>query len=423
MVASVRREGLSLDTIDIIGPDHYQRNGYPHAEWALLRREAPVYWYERGGPECTPFWAITKRADIVWISKQPERFLNGPRLAVFPEGAQPDEEPPGRHLLIMDPPQHPSYRKLISYWFTPRAIRNREPEIHRIAKELCDGIATDGATAEVDFVEKVASILPLAVIADMLGVPRSDWKMMFRWTNETIGSRDPEYQQPGETPEQTSERARLAMLDYFSKMVDERRRSPRDDLVSILAHAKLDGQPLPFQDLMIYYSLIVIAGNETTRNAISGGLMALAENPGELEQLRRDPALTTRAVEEIVRWTSPVIQFCRTPTEDVEIRGQRIRKGQSLCLFYPSANRDEEVFEDPFAFRVDRDPNPHVAFGIGEHFCLGASIARLELRVIFEHLARRLRHVELAGAPERLRSSFLGGVKHLPIRYRLDAEA
>ena len=406
-----------LDTIDIISPDLYQQKGYPHEEWALLRREAPIYWYDRTAGE--PFWAVTRHADIVTLSKQPRRLLNEPRLAVFPEEEGPRPEEEGRHLLIMDPPVHVKYRRLISSRFTPRAVRALEGDIEEIAAEILDDVATDGAWGEIDFVEKVSSVLPLAVIADMLGVPRSDWKMMFQWTNEMIGSGDPEYRREGETPDDTSERARLAALEYFSRMVEERRRNPRDDLVSILANAELDGAPLPFENLMSYYNLIVIAGNETTRNATSGGLLALIENPGELEKLRGDPSLVPKAVEEILRWTTPVIQFCRTATEDVEIRGEKVLAGQSFCLFYPSANRDEEVFDEPFRFKIDRDPNPHIAFGIGEHSCLGAAVARLELNVMFRQLAARIDEVELLGPVERLRSSFLGGVKHMPIRYRL----
>ncbi len=410
---------LNLGTIDIISPDLYQQRGYPHEEWALLRQEAPIYWYDRTAGE--PFWAVTKHADIITLSKQPKRLLNEPRLAVFPEeddtGPRPEEE--GQHLLIMDPPMHSKYRRLISSHFTPRALRALQGDIEEIAGEILDDVATDGEWGEIDFVEKVSSVLPIAVIADMLGVPRSDWKMMFQWTNEMIGSGDPEYRREGETPDDTSERARLAALEYFSRMVEERRRSPREDLVSILANAELDGAPLPFENLMSYFNLIVIAGNETPRNATSGGLLALIENPGEFEKLRRDPSLVPKAVEEIVRWTTPVIQFCRTATEDVEIRDQKVLAGQSFCLFYPSANRDEEVFDEPFRFKVDRDPNPHLGFGIGEHFCLGANVARLELNVMFRHLAARIDEVELEGPVERLRSSFLGGVKHMPIRYRL----
>ena len=416
----MNRDGLKLETIDIISPDHYQQNGYPHAEWALLRREAPIYWYDR--TDATPFWAVTKHADIIELSRQPKRLQNGPRLAVFPEGDDGEEEI-GRHLLIMDPPIHGKYRRLISSRFTPRAVMAMQDEIENITRGILDEVASDGEVAEIDFVTEVSSVLPLAVIADMLGVPRADWKMLFQWTNELVGSSDPEYQREGETSDQTSDRAAEGLRAYFTAMVEDRTKRPRDDLVSVLLHAEVDGEPLPVENLFAFYNLIVIAGNETTRNATTGGLLALIENPGELEKLRRDPSLIPTAVEEIVRWTTPVIQFCRTATEDVEIRGQKIREGESFCLFYPSANRDEEVFVDPWSFRVDRDPNPHLAFGIGEHFCLGAYVARAELRAMFRQLVERVDDLELAGPVERLRSSFLGGVKHLPIRYRMRAAA
>ncbi len=408
---------LVLDQIDMIGPDHYAANGYPHAEWALLRREAPIYWFDRFAGD--PFWAVTKHEDIVWISRQPKRFLNAPRLAVFEEREPPDRAEIGQHLLVMDPPLHGQFRRLVSSRFTPRGIEKLASEIDSLASGILDDVATDGATGEIDFVEKVSSILPLVAIADILGVPRDDWPQMFRWTNEAIGSSDPEYRRPGETPEQTGERARLAVFEYFAKLAEKRRADPKDDLVSILSAANVDGAPLRTVDLLMYFNLVVIAGNETTRNATSGGLLALLDNPGELEKLRANPALLPAAVEEIVRWVTPVIQFCRTAIEDVEYKGQKIHKGEAFCLFYPSANRDEDIYPDPYAFRVDRNPNPHLGFGIGEHFCLGANLARLELRAIFGQLARRLDWAELAGPVERLRSSFIGGIKHMPIRYSL----
>jgi len=409
---------VRLDSIDIISNDTYAQNGYPHAAWTLLRREAPVYWYER--PGVVPFWAITKHEDIVRISRQPETFLNAPRLAVFPdlETGTPPEEIPARHLLNMDPPEHGRFRRLVSARFTPRALEPLRPSVHQICKEILDAFAAGGAETTADFVNGVAARLPLAVLADLLGVPRSDWELLFRWTNETIGSADPEYQQ-GATAEETAERSRLALFSYFTEMAEQRRVQPRDDIVSVLANATLDGQPLPPFELLSYFYVLVVAGNETTRNATSGGLLALIENPAERLKLRRQPALINAAVEEIVRWTTPVIQFCRTAAQDVELRGQRIGAGQNLTLFYPSANRDEDVFADPFVFRIDRNPNPHLAFGIGEHFCLGANLARLELQVVFAQLADRLEDVELAGPVARLRSSFVGGIKSMPIRYRM----
>jgi cholest-4-en-3-one 26-monooxygenase len=408
---------MPLEALDVIGPDRYAEHGYPYAAWKRLRREAPVHWFDL--PEGVGYWAVTRRADIVAISKQPERYRNGPRLAVFERGAPPEGERTFvRHLLNMDPPEHARFRRVASGWFTPRAIERRRPEIERITRELLAGMAGDGQTREADFVADLAAPLTLSVLADMLGVPRDDWPLMFRWTNQIAGSSDPEFQldsRPGEA----FQAARDGLFSYFMALADKRRAEPQDDMVSVLARSEIDGAPLPTLELLSYFLLLVVAGNETTRNAASGGLLALIENPRELAKLRAEPRLVDRAVEEIVRWTSPVIQFCRTPVEDVELHGRRIAKGDSLCLFYPSANRDEDWFDEPDEFRVDRRPNPHIGFGIGEHFCLGANLARLELRVIFQQLAERLEEVELAGPFERMRSSFLGGVKRMPIRYRL----
>jgi cholest-4-en-3-one 26-monooxygenase len=411
---------MTLDSIDIVGSDYFAAHGYPHEAWALLRREAPVYWYDR--PGSLPFWAITKHADIVWISKQPELFLNAPRLAVFPEFEKEGEEDdfPARHLLNMDPPEHVNYRKLVSQRFTPRAVEHLRASMEEICKDLLDEFAQGGGMQEDDFVTKVSARLPLSVLADLLGVPRSDWELMFRWTNEIIGATDPEYQH-GRTAEETGEESRIALFSYFWEMVEERRKKPRNDIVSVIANAKLNGDHVPQFELLSYYFLLVVAGNETTRNAMTGGLLAFVQNPGEWKKLRDNHGLVDTAVEEIVRWTSPVIQFCRTATQDVEVRGQRIRAGQNLTLFYPSANRDEDTFPEPNRFIADRNPNPHVAFGIGEHFCLGANLARLELRVLFRQLAERLEHVELAAPASRLRSSFVGGIKSMPIRYQLAA--
>ncbi len=409
---------LSLASIDIIGPDSYAADGYPHEAWKLLRREAPVYYWDRA-VGCKAFWAITKHADVVAISKRPRLFRNGPRLAVFPEGPPPEEQSERLHqLLNMDPPEHGRYRRVSSSWFTPRAIERRRPAIEEISKQLLDQLASRG---EADFVADFAAPLTLSVLADMLGVPRDDWRLMFEWTNQIAGSADPEFREDGANSQATATKARESLFRYFLELAEKRRVEPGDDMLSVLANAEIEGRPIPTFELLSYCLLLVVAGNETTRNAASGGLLALIENPGELDKLRRDPSLVDSAVEEIVRWTSPVIQFCRTPVEDVELRGQKIRAGESLCLLYPSANRDEEVFDEPDEFRVERQPNPHVGFGIGEHFCLGANLARLELRVIVRQLAERLVAVELGGAFERMRSSFLGGVKRMPIRYELKA--
>jgi cytochrome P450 len=404
---------LDPATLDVATPEHYERNGYPHAEWTWLRRHAPVFWYDR--PNVEPFWAVTKHADIIEISKQPELFLNAPRLAVFTLDLQPPPEGTVRHLLNMDPPDHAAYRRLASGWFTPRAIRGMDEKVSRVTREVLD----DAAQRDTgDFVQDVSARITIAVIAEMLGVPRKDWELLFRWTNEIIAPQDPEFAK-GQTAEETITRARIEVFAYFDELVARRRAEPADDIVSVIANGRLRGEPLPTMELLSYYFLLVVAGNETTRNAMTGGLLALLENPAEWKKLRADSGLLNGTVEEVVRWTTPVIQFCRTATRDYTIRGTTVREGQQVCLFYPSANRDEDVFSDPFSFRIDREPNPHIGFGMGEHVCLGAHLARLELRQAFAQLRERLEHCELAGPVERVRSSFVGGIKHAPMRWKI----
>lgn len=408
-----------LQAEDVLGPRNFAENGYPHQAWKTLREEAPLRYFDLGPRP--GFWAVVRRADIVWLSKQPTRFVNAPRMAIFADSPPPDPTRPNRallrHLLNMDPPDHPKYRNLASSWFTPRAIARRRPEIERIAEDLVDALASKG---EADFVEEFTAPLTLSVLADMLGVPRSDWRKMFDWTNQIAGSSDPEYQIEGDDSGAQMRITLDEMFGYFTEMVERRRVEPTDDVVSLLANAQFEGEVdprVPALELLSYFSLLVVAGNETTRNAASGGLIALIENPGEMAKLKENPSLVNKATEEIVRWTSPVIQFCRTPIEDFEMHGQKVKAGDSLCLLYPSANRDAEFFEDPDSFRIDRSPNPHVGFGIGEHFCLGANLARLEIRIALEKLIPRLEHVELAGPMDRVQSSFLGGVKRMPIRF------
>jgi cholest-4-en-3-one 26-monooxygenase len=405
------------DEFNVIDPAHYAARGYPHEIWSSLRREDPVHWWDRTAGR--PFWAITRHSDIVEISRQPERFVNGPRLVLSHEPEEPDEFPPT--LIQLDPPKHGIYRQLVSKRFTPRALQRFHVDIERIAEEIVNALGADGEAGECDFVQAVSAPLPIAVIAWMLGVPREDWDLLSDWTNRTIGAGDPDFQAEGQTPVETARQAMTELFGYFARLVEEKRRRPADDLVSLFARLEVDGRPLPPIDVLTWCLIIVVAGNETTRNATSGGMLAFVEHPDALRRLQRDPGCLPAAVEEVVRWTSPIIHFARTATEDVELRGRRIRAGDALALFYPSANRDEEVFADPFAFRVDRRPNRHLAFGVGEHFCLGAHLARLEIQAAYRHLLPRLAEVELAGPVERLHSSLVGGVKRLPIRYRLRA--
>jgi cholest-4-en-3-one 26-monooxygenase len=402
------------DARDLVDPARYARDGYPHELWTRLRAVAPVAYFDPPGLE--PFWAITKHADILEISKQPLRFSSAQGITLRHEGAPVMAS---EMVVMLDPPKHGPVRKVANARFTPRAVRERRTDIERIAVDILDDAAPAGAAGELDFVVRIAAPFPLAVIAWILGVPSDDWALLFRWTNEVIGKDDPEYRRPGESPGQTIKRARGEVHVYFQHLIDERRSDPRDDLVSELIRGEIDGVPMTDSQLVSYCELLVEAGNETTRNAISGGLLAFCEHQSEWEKLKDHSDLMPDAVEEILRWVSPISHFTRTATEDYELRGTKIRAGDQVALYFASANRDEEVFENPFAFRVDRRPNPHLAFGFGEHFCMGAYVARVEIETILRHLLERLEWFEVAGAVERLSSIVNGSIKHLPVRFQV----
>jgi cholest-4-en-3-one 26-monooxygenase len=410
------KEIPGIDPLDLVDPERFARNGYPHHVWTRLRAEAPVTQFEP--PGFRPFWAITKHADIVEVSSQPEIFSSAYGITLAP--VEQPLVPIGSEMVVMlDPPRHRPVRKLASPRFTPRAVKRHGADIERIAVEILDGAASGAATSECDFVERVAAPLPIAVIAWILGVPREDWGLLYRLTNEVIGASDPEFRREGETPAKTARRARKELHVYLERLIERRRSDPGDDLVSELIHAELDGTPTPHELILANCELFVEAGNETTRNAISGGLLAFCEHRDEWERLRANPGLLPGAVEEVLRWVSPIIYFTRVAKEACDVRGEKIRAGEQLALYYASANRDEEVFEHPFEFRIDRRPKRHLAFGVGEHVCLGAHLARVELEAIFRHLLGRLEEFELSGPVQRLGSAVNGGIKHLPLRYRL----
>jgi len=405
-----------LAELELIDPAHFARHGYPHAAWRRLRREAPVFHCERHTP---PFWALVRHADIVAVSRQPERFANAPRFQYVPESEGDSGELSARTIISMDPPDHRLHRAIASPHFTPRALRALEAEVARIAGELLEEQARKAPEGECDFVAAYAAPLPIAVIARLLGLPREDWPRLYAWTNRIVSASDPEYRDPGATADESRRRATQELFCYFAELGARRRAAPEGDLVSVLGAARVAGAPLSEAQLLAYCLILVAAGNETTRNAISGGLLAFLDHPDEWRRVQREPALLPRAVEEILRWTTPVVQMARTATRDAVIGGERIRAGEVLVLFYASANRDEAVFADPDRFDVGRHPNRHLAFGVGEHFCLGAHLARMEMQAAFRHLARRLERVELAGAPVRVHSSMVGGIKKLPIAYAL----
>lgn len=406
---------MDIDGLRLVDPAAYAASGYPHAEWKQLRREAPVAFFDPPGWQS--FWAITRHADVVEISKQPQRFLNGPGMTLVREEVALGDGSFAemRTIINMDPPDHRKYRKVASPWFTPRALGRLDSLVEQTARELVDGLGREG---ECDFIADIASIHPLKIISRILGVPEQDEPFILRLTNELFGAEDPEFRRDADR-EASIRSLGMDFFNYFSKVMADRREHPRDDLASVFANARVDGQPMGVVETMGYCLITFTAGHETTRGGIGGGLLALLENPGECERWARRPALTPLAIDEIIRFVTPVNHMVRTATEDYRLGGQTIRKGDRLVLFYASANRDEEVFEAPDALRLDRRPNPHLAFGVGEHFCLGSHLARKTSGALFRELVPRLEHLELAGDPQRTASNLVPGIKHLPIRYRL----
>jgi hypothetical protein len=406
---------MSMDGLRLVDPGSYAKRGYPHAEWKQLRREAPVARFE---PEGWPaFWAITRHAEIVEVSKQPERFVNGLGMTIASKAAELNQGTFGqmRTIINMDPPDHRKYRKVASPWFTPRALGRLDALVAETARQLVDGLGREG---ECDFVGQIASIHPLKVICRILGVPEADEPFILKLTNELFGAEDPEFQRVADR--ETNIRALgLDFFNYFSRVMAERRERPRDDLASVIANARIDGEPMGVVETMGYCLITFTAGHETTRGAIGGGMLALLENPAQRELWARHPERTPVAIDEILRFVTPVNHMMRTATEDAEVGGQRIRKGERLILFYASANRDEALFDAPDELRLERRPNPHLAFGVGEHFCIGSHLARKTSGSLFAELLPRLEHVELAGEVQRTASNLVPGIKRLPIRYRI----
>ncbi len=416
---------LSPNDIDLTDPEIFETN-QAHEVFRMLRREAPVHWNAEN-EVMRGFWNVTKYADVIAISRNPELYISSHGITQMePVIKNPMDEVMqgfGKMLITTDPPRHVRLRRLVNKGFTPRAVGAMEIHIRDIVTRILDDIEKKPG---VDFVTEVAALLPLAVICEMMGCPRSDWNLMFDLTNKVLGGGDPEYQtdvpeaERGtvEAARQTITSGSMQMFQYWANFIQAHRKDWKDDLVGLLIEAELDGDKLNDEDILWFAFLLIVAGNETTRNAISGGMLALHENPAEKQKVLDNPALlSSTAVEEILRWTSPVAHMARVATRDTELRGQQIKEGQRVVMWYGSVNRDEDVFADPYRFDVTRAPNDHLAFGIGEHFCLGAGFARLELKVIFEELFRRFPDIHVDGDVQRLRSTFIGGIKHLPVTY------
>jgi cytochrome P450 len=415
---------MSTPTMDdaakvLADPAAYADDERLHAALTHLRANNPVAWVDN--PPYRPFWAITKHADIMAIERDNNLFLSEPRpLLATAEAddvlkAQLEAGIGLRTLIHMDDPHHRKVRAIGADWFRPKAMRDLKVRVDELAKRYVDKMRDIGP--ECDFVTEIAVNFPLYVIMSLLGLPEEDFPRMHMLTQEMFGGDDEEFQR-GKTPEDM-----LGVLadffNYFAMLTASRRANPTEDLASAIANGRVDGEPLSDMDTASYYVIVASAGHDTTKDAISGGLHALIENPGELTRLRENPDLMGTAVEEMIRWTTPVKEFMRTAAEDTTVRGVPIAKGESVYLAYVSGNRDEEVFDEPFRFDIARDPNKHVAFGYGVHFCLGAALARMEMNSLFSELIPRLESIELAGAPELTATTFVGGLKHLPIRYSM----
>jgi cholest-4-en-3-one 26-monooxygenase len=404
----------TMTEIDLYSPDTYVHS-IPHDAFTRLRRESPVYWQKE--PDGPGYWALTRYEDIVTASSDNELFSSWRGGTNLDDNLPEDAMALIRTILInMDPPKHTKYRKLVATGFTPKQIALLEPHVREITKRIVDNIAAKGSC---DFVTDVAAELPLAVIAEMLGVPEEDHHKVFDWSNRLIGFDDPEFHT-------TPEDGRIAgteMFMYANEMAMDRKKNPRNDLVSVLMNAEVDGDRLTEADFDGFFILLAVAGNETTRNLISGAMLALIEHPEQRARLIAEPALLTTGVEEFLRWVSPLIYFRRTLQRDTVVGGQPMREGDKVAMYYPSGNRDEAIFENGQVFDVSRSPNPHMAFGGGgPHFCLGASLARLEIRCMFEELLSRLPDIELDGPVQRLRSNFINGIKHMPVRFTPESQ-
>jgi len=403
---------VDLSQINLLDQDRFVQ-GVPHEWFTYLREHAPFYRHPEpaNGPG---FWVVTRYDDVVAINRDGVSFSSeesrGGVVALDEISAADRLSAEGRMMLTMDAPDHTRYRALVNRGFTPRMINTLHAPIRAMVTGIIDRAL---AKRECDFVTEVAAELPLQVIAQMLGVPHEDRHKLFAWSNRLIGSDDPEYA----VSREEARGAAMEMWMYANDLALRRRAEPRDDIVSTLLQADVNGDRLSEIDFDLFFLLLAVAGNETTRNALSHGILALIEHPDQYRMLREDPSLVPSTTEEILRWASPVMYFRRNVTRDVEVNGHRFKEGDKVSIWYISADRDERVFPAPFTFDIKRTPNEHVAFGGGgPHFCLGANLARMEMNMMFDELVRRVESVERIGEVKRLRSNFVNGIKHLPVR-------
>ncbi len=401
---------MPVEHLDLSDPDTFAR-GFPHDFFRWLRHEAPVYWHERnsqGGAD--GFFVVSRHRDVKYVSQHPELFCSGEGITVNRPQLEKDVEYGQSSIIFMDPPAHIRYRKLVSSAFKPARLAELEVYIERLANTIVEGVVSKG---QCDFVLEVASELPLQVISEFIGVPYAQRHRIFDASNKMIGSEDPEYN----ANDNSMQEAAIDLYMLSSELVQARKTELRGDIISHLMTAEVDGDRLSEAELNGFFVILVNAGNETTRNQTAQGLRLLMEYPEQKRRLLDDFNLLDSAVEEMLRFNPPVMYFIRTATQDLELSGTAIKKGQQVAIYYPSANRDEAVFENPDQFDIGRDPNPHLAFGIGEHFCLGARLARIQLRAMFRAVLSRMPDIALDGDMRFLRSHFIDGIKHMPVRF------
>ncbi|CAN3130893.1 cytochrome P450 [Mycobacterium sp. smrl_JER01] len=410
-MTSTQRCPLLPQGYDFTDPDVLVK-GIPVTEFAELRKTAPVWWNEQAESifDDGGYWVISRHEDVKAISRNSAQWSTNAKGAVMrlPEGVTAEQLDLTKALLINhDAPEHTRLRKIVSRLFTPRAIAGMESKLADAAREIVRAAAhKDGG----NFVDDIAMTLPLLAIADLIGVPEADRERLFHWTNAIMNTDDPDFDSDPTT-------ANAELMGYAYNMAEERRRCPADDIVTRLIQADIDGESLGEVEFAFFVILLAVAGNETTRNAMTHGMNAFFDNPEQWELFKRERPET--AVDEIIRWATPVHCFQRTALEDVELGGVTISAGQRAGLFYSSANFDEAVFEDPFSFDILRDPNPHLAFGgNGAHFCIGANLARMEIKLMFNELADQIPDIAKVAEPQRLRSGWINGVKDLPVAYR-----
>ena len=398
-----------LDDIDLADSRNFV-DAVPHEWFRRLRREAPVTWHPPSAG-MLGFWCVTSYEECVAVNREWERFSSYRGGALLQDMTDDGLAQQRLMMLNMDPPMHTRYRRLVNRGFTPKMVRDLRDSTARYADRIIDGVCQRGTA---DFVEEISAELPLLVIAEMLGIPESDRRQIFDWSNQMIGSEDPEYQ----VSEAEVGDAAASVYAYAEQMSSSRRLSPTDDLVSVLLAAEVETEKLDQLEIDLFFLLLTVAGNETTRNLMSGAMTAFFDHPDQWQRLRDDRSLMPSAVEEMLRYVTPVMSFRRTAAVDTELGGQAIAEGDKVVFWHISANRDESVFSDSDTFDIGRDPNPHMAFGGGgPHFCLGANLARMEITIMFDRLLDRLGDISLDGEVQRLRSNFINGTKHLPVAF------